>query len=229
LRLDSQLSEQVLTAPWRILFDVTRLDRLKVWEIRLNEVLAEFSQALRTYGYIDLNLCGIAVLSAATIHRIKTEKLLQGDVPPKPKPKPEIDILPPIELPFKPELMTATIQEIVTALQKALSQSADRKSETVPPQVQENRIVLAEFLVKIEEELERFVEKLYQIFQQTDMISFTQLVKDMSKLDAAKTFILLLFAAARKFVVLIQFDGADDLQILKGEVLGADGGQQNAR
>ncbi|MEM2024665.1 MAG: hypothetical protein QXG69_07785, partial [Candidatus Caldarchaeum sp.] len=120
-------------------------------------------------------------------------------------------------------------QEIVTALQKALSQSADRKSETVPPQVQENRIVLAEFLVKIEEELERFVEKLYQIFQQTDMISFTQLVKDMSKLDAAKTFILLLFAAARKFVVLIQFDGADDLQILKGEVLGADGGQQNAR
>ncbi|MEM4189243.1 MAG: hypothetical protein QW544_01835 [Candidatus Caldarchaeum sp.] len=227
MRLDSPLAEQLLSAPWRILFDVTRLDRLKVWEVRLNEVLAQFSQALRTYGYIDLNLCGIAILSAATIHRMKTEKLLQGDVPPKPKPKPEIDVLPPIELPFKPELMTATIHEIVTALQRALSQSAQKKSEPVPPQVQENRIVLTEFLVKIEEELERFVEKLAQTFQQTDMISFMQLVKDMSKLDAAKTFILLLFAAARRIVVLIQFDGSDDLHVLRGEAFGAGGGQQN--
>ncbi len=225
MRLDNQLAGQILSSPWRILFDITRLDRLKVWEVSLNEVLAGFSQALRTYGYIDLNLCGIAVLSAATIHRIKTEKLLQGDEPPKPKPKPEINVLPPIEMPFKPELMTATIQEIVTALQKALSQSISKKTEATHPQVQENRLVLAEFLVKIEEELEKFVEKLATIFNDKDTITFTQLVKDMSKLEAAKTFILLLFAAARRIVLLFQPDDGNDLYIIWGGGVGTNGGQ----
>lgn len=213
----------VLASPWRILFDVTRLDRVKVWEVRLNEVLHEFSQALRRHGYIDLNLCGIAVLSAATIHRIKTEKLLQGDVPPKPKPKPEINVLPPIELPFKPELMTATIQEVVSALQKALTQSARRTSEAAPPQIQENRLVLTEFLVRIEEELEKFIAKLQTLFLKKDTISFSELVRDASKLEAAKTFILLLFAAARRVVYLYQADEHEELIVLRGELYGPSG------
>ncbi|MEM0384461.1 MAG: hypothetical protein QXV27_06425 [Candidatus Caldarchaeum sp.] len=223
MRLDSLFDEELSSSPWRILFDVTRLDRLKVWEVKLNEVLQEFSQVLRRQGYIDLNLCGIAVYSAATIHRIKTEKLLQGDVPPRPKPRPEISVLPPIELPFKPELMTATIQEVVSALQKALAQSAQRKSEAVPPQIQENRLVLTDFLVKIEEELEMFVARLRLLFQQREVISFSELVKDASKLEAAKTFILLLFAAARRIVYLYQPEEMEELQVLRGELSGPSG------
>ncbi len=223
--MDSKLAEQILSSPWRILFDVTRLDRLKVWEVRLNEVLEGFSQALRSYGHIDLNLCGIAVLSAATIHRIKTEKLLQGDGPPKPKPRPEINVLPPIEIPFRPELMTVTIQEIVTALHKALSQSIHKKTEAVNMQVQEDRLVIAEFLVKIEEELEKFIGKLAAIFKDRDKITFAQLVKDMPRLEAAKTFILLLFAAARGVISLLQHDDEKDLYIIWGEGVGEACGQ----
>jgi len=226
LRLDNGFAEQLMTAPWRILFDVTRLDRVKVWEVRLSEVLTEFAQVLRVQGYIDFNICGIAVHSAAIIHRIKSEKLLQADQPPKPKPKPEINIMPPIELPFKPELITATLQEIVTALQKALSQSGRSKTEAAPPQIMENRLILNEFIVKIEEELDKFLEKLREIFSVRTSITFSELVEGMPRLEAAKTFILLLFAAARRYVMLLQADEFSDLVILGGELFGASDGQQ---
>ncbi|MCS7110139.1 MAG: hypothetical protein NZ956_01540 [Candidatus Caldarchaeum sp.] len=215
------MAEQLMTAPWRILFDVTRIDRIKVWEVRLAEVLNEFAKALRTQGYVDFNLCGIAVHSAAVIHRIKSEKLLQADEPPKPKPKPEISVLPPVELPFKPELLTATVQEIVTALQKALSQSARKKTEAIPPQIQENRLILDQFIVKIEEELDKFLEQLRHLFAIQSSVCFSDLVTGLPRLEAAKTFILLLFAAARRYVLLLQSDDASDLVVLPGELLGA--------
>ncbi|MCS7133448.1 MAG: hypothetical protein NZ921_01415 [Candidatus Caldarchaeum sp.] len=223
--MENDLMEQLMSAPWRILFDVTRLDRVKVWEVQLGEVIDEFARALRMQGYVDFNLCGIAVHSAAVIHRIKSEKLLQGDVPPKPKPKPEITVLPPIELPFKPELLTATVQEIVTALQKALSQSARRKTDAVPPQIQENRLILDQFMVKIEEELDSFLEKLRKIFANRPSITFSELVESLPRLEAAKTFILLLFAAARRHVLLLQSDDGFDLIVLVGELLGPNGGR----
>ncbi|MCS6785312.1 MAG: hypothetical protein NZ581_08990, partial [Candidatus Caldarchaeum sp.] len=163
----------------------------------------------------------IAVHSAAVIHRIKSEKLLQADEPPKPKPKPEINVLPPIELPLKPELLTATVQEIVTALQKALSQSARKKTEVIPPQIQENRLILDQFIVKIEEELDKFVEKLRHLFATRSSVYFSELVSGLPRLEAAKTFILLLFAAARRYVLLLQSDDASDLVVLPGELLGA--------
>jgi len=167
-----------------------------------------------------LNFCGVAVLSAATIHRIKTEKLLQADEPPKPKPKPEITILPPVELPFKPEIFAATINEIVTALRKALLQATQKKDYTVQPQVQENRIILTNFLVKIEEELEIFLKMLKELLTSRDSLFFSELVKDKSRLEAAKTFILLLFAAARRHVFLLQNDEGSEFIILKGDMLG---------
>jgi segregation and condensation protein A len=122
---------------------------------------------------------------------------------------------------LRPEVVTATIQEVVTALQRALAQAAREKTSTVPPPVQENRLILADFLVKIEEELGRFLERLAEIFSQRDMITFSELVKGLPRIEAAKTFILLLFAAARHVVFLSQTEDQNDLIVLKGV---ADGG-----
>jgi segregation and condensation protein A len=122
---------------------------------------------------------------------------------------------------LRPEVVAATIQEVVTALQRALAQAAREKTSTVPPPVQENRLILADFLVKIEEELGRFLERLAEIFSQRDMITFSELVKGLPRIEAAKTFILLLFAAARHVVFLSQTEDQNDLIVLKGV---ADGG-----
>ncbi len=204
-------------SPWKILLDVTRLDKIKVWEVKLAQILREFSMALKKQGYIDFNLCGIAILSAATIHRIKTQRLLQQDEPPTPKPRPEMLIPPPIQLPFKPEVVTTTLQELVEALQEALIQAAQEKAKTTPPAVQENRIALADFIVKIEKELGEFIEYLMRLLEERGSILFSELVRGKPKLEAAKIFILLLFAAARGYVLLLQQDeSSPDLLIARG-------------
>jgi segregation and condensation protein A len=198
---------------------VTRLERVKVWEIQLSTILREFTQMLRQQGYIDLNAAGIAILSAATIHRIKTEKLLAGDEPPAPHPKPELIIPPAIMLPVKPEVITSTIEELVHALKTALTQASSRQADTVQPQVVEHRLVLTDFLIKIEQELENFLALLDSLLAQRYSILFSEMVRGKSKIEAAKIFILLLFAAARGRVLLLQEDESEDLTIVGAGVV----------
>ncbi len=215
-----QLDRPLWTAsPWKVLFDVTRLERVKVWEVELSTILREFTQMLRQSGYIDLNAAGIAILSAAIIHRIKTEKLLEGDEPPTPKPKLELFIPPAISLPVKPEVITSTIEELVKALKTALEQASVRQADTVQPEVEEHRLVLSDFLVKIEQELENFIAFLDSLLSERHSILFSELVNGKTKLEAAKIFILLLFAAARGRVLLLQDDGSEDLTIVGAGVV----------
>ncbi|MDJ0269659.1 MAG: hypothetical protein NXY59_03745 [Aigarchaeota archaeon] len=142
---------------------------------------------------------------------------MQQDEPPTPKPKPEMLIPPPIQLPFKPEVVTTTLQELVEALQEALIQAAQEKAKTTPPAVQKNRIALADFIVKIEKELGEFIEHLMRLLEERGSILFSELVRGKPKLEAAKIFILLLFAAARGYVLLLQQDeSSPDLLIARG-------------
>jgi hypothetical protein len=93
---------------WRVLFDVTRLDRVKPWQIKLVEVLRALMEELEKIGLIDLNSCGVAAYSAATIHRMKTELLLKADKPRSVEDDLRRGIMvvpPPIDLPCMPEFM----------------------------------------------------------------------------------------------------------------------------
>jgi len=144
-----------MDSPWRILLDVTKLERIKVWEVQLTRVLRDFTKYLQERGYVDFNLCGIVVLSAATIHRIKTQRLLQQDSPPQPREAPNLIIPEPIQVPFKPETYTTTLRELVEALHEALMQVVTEKTSRTGYVVEESRVELAEFLINFEEELEK--------------------------------------------------------------------------
>ncbi|MEM1944500.1 MAG: hypothetical protein QW756_02400 [Nitrososphaerota archaeon] len=184
---------------------------MKVWEIQLTSILREFTQVLRQRGYVDLSAAGIAILSAATIHRVRTEKLLEGDEPPAPKPKPDLLIPQAITLPVKPEVITSTIEELVQALHKALSEASEKRADTIQPQVEEHRLILSDFLIRIEEELEEFLALLDSVLAQRATILFSELVRGKPKIEAAKIFILLLFAAARGRILLLQNDESPDM------------------
>jgi len=205
-----------MESPWKILLDITKIDRIKVWEVKLSKILREFTEFLKQQGYVDFNLCGIVVLSAATIHRIKTQRLLQSDNPPQPKPLPQLTIPEPIQLPFKPEAYTTTLQELVEALQDALMQVVSQKAVRTYNIQEESRIELRDFLINIEEELERFIEEIKTLLMSRGTVTFKELVMGMRKIDAAKTFILLLFAAARGVVLLMQEDESNDIVIMLG-------------
>lgn len=194
---------------WRVLFDVTRLNRIKPWQIKLVEMLRALMEELGKIGLIDLSSCGVVAYSAATIHRMKTELLLRADRPRivDDNLRKEMMIMPPpINLPCMPEFMVVTVDELIQALKDALSRSSQRNNDG-----DEERAFLAifdveldEFLIKLEERLEEFLDALRRIFGDKEITDLRSIFEGVDRLEAARRFILLLFAAARGDVELIE-------------------------
>jgi len=63
--------------PWRVLTDILELQKISPWELDLAELVNGFIGRLLTEEYIDLRICGRALLSAAILLRLKTEYLLE--------------------------------------------------------------------------------------------------------------------------------------------------------
>ncbi len=195
---------------WRVLFDVTKLGRVKPWQIRLVEVIRELMEELEKRSTIDLNSCGIAAYSAATIHRMKTELLLKADKPRVSDGEKSRGILivpPPVDLPCMPEFMVVAVNELIQALREVFTKSGRKNRE------EEEKALLAvfdvkmdEFLIKIEERLEEFLNGMRKIFKDKEIIDLRELFKNADRLEAARRFILLLFAAARGIVQLVEDD-----------------------
>ena len=196
---------------WRILFDVTKLNRVKPWQIRLVEMIRALMEELERRSFLDLGSCGVAACSAATIHRMKTELLLKADRPRVEDGGREREVLvvpPPVDLPCMPEFMVVTVNELIRALKEIFSK-ANRKNDGG----EEEKALLAvfdvkidEFLVKLEERLEEFLDGLRRIFGDKEIIGLSEVFEGVDKLEAARRFILLLFAAARGVVELIEDD-----------------------
>ena len=191
---------------WRILFDVTKLNRVKPWQIRLVEMIRALMEELERRSLLDLGSCGVAACSAATIHRMKTELLLKADRPRVEDGGREREVLvvpPPVDLPCMPEFMVVTVNELIRALREIFSK-ANRKNEKALLAVFDVKI--DEFLVKLEERLEEFLDGLRRIFGDKEIIGLNEVFEGVDKLEAARRFILLLFAAARGVVELIEDD-----------------------
>jgi len=224
------VAEKVITIwsdpRWRVLFDVTKLDRVKPWQINLVEAIRALMEELERRGMIDLNSCGVAVYSAATIHRMKTERLLKADVPPAPEDKRIGEVMlipPPIQLPYMPEFMVVTIGELIQALKTIFLKAEKRGVEGDRALLEVLDVKLDEFLVRIEERLEEFLDGLQRIFGDRDLIMARELFSGVDRLEAARRFILLLFAAARGIVELI---GDEECRLVAVRWSGGGGGSQ---
>ncbi len=191
---------------WRVLFDVTRLNRVKPWNVRLAEIVKALMEELQKLGLVDLQSCGVAAYSAATIHRMKSERLLRADIPRVLKERPSLLVPPPINLPMAPEFLTSTLTELIEALQKVLSKKRNGETVEQKPVLEAFDVKIDQFLLKLEERVEEFIKTLKEIFREKDEIEFTELVRNVDRLEAARRFILLLFAAARGVVELYQDD-----------------------
>jgi len=201
------MSEKTITIwsdpRWKVLFDVTRIEKVRPWEVNLVKIIRALIEELKKLEIVDLNPCGIALYSAATIHRLKAEKLLRLDMPSQPKEKPQLIIPHPIDLPMPPEFMILTIQDLAKSLESILYQKT--KTENAP-QVLQTFIDLSfeDYLVKLEERIEKFIDTLKDIFVEHEIIEFKALIEDVDRIEAVRRFILLLFAAARGVIEILQ-------------------------
>jgi len=209
-----------LRPPYLILYDLLRLHRIKPWDVDIADLLNAFMAEMKKNGYVDFSASGTALLSSSVVHRMKSEVVLKMEEPPKPPtPRPNEEIPPPLPFPLRFEYTSTSVVEILRTLQEALAteKAALEKKPFVlsPPSVFEQ---FDEFLANIEENIEDYYAQLIRLSIRGLPLSFRDLVKDKSLLEAVRVFIMLLFLANQNKIILTQDEQGTDLYIRLGEV-----------
>jgi len=199
---------------WKILLDVVRISKVDPWKVDLVRLLHKLEEALLRLE-INVRLAGVAVQSAAHIHLAKSKKLFEPVTPETHQEKPSLIVPPPVDIPVKSSLLATTLLDVVNALRSVILGLEEAKKETKFEQINID-IKLDEYLLKIEEELDRFISHLDSILGE-GTTTFSRLVGGMSRAERAKIFILMLFAASRGFVELYQDEETLDIIITRAK------------
>ena len=206
--------------PYLILFDLLRLHRVKPWDVDIAELLNSFMAQMKQNGFVDFSASGTALLSSSVVHRMKSEVVLKMEEPPKPPvPRPNDEVPPALPFPLRFEYTSTSVVEILRTLQEALAneQAALAKKPFIlsPPSVFEQ---FDQFLANIEENIETYYGHLIKLSIHGVPLSFKDLVKGQSLIEAVRVFIMLLFLANEKKIILTQNENDSDLYIRLGEV-----------
>jgi segregation and condensation protein A len=209
-----------LRPPYLILFDLLRLHRVKPWDVDIAMLLNSFLAEMKKGGYIDFSASGTALLSSSVVHRMKSELVLKMEEPPKPPvPKPNEQVPPPLPFPLRFEYTSTQVSEILQALQGVLENEKlilEKKPFILsPPSVFEQ---LDEFIANIEENLQDFYAEIIKLSIRGSPLSFWKMVEGKSLIEIVRVFIMLLFLANQKKILLTQQDLSADLLIRLGEV-----------
>ena len=212
-----------LRPPWNILFELNKLEKLTPWNVNISYLLRSFLSEMESTGKVDFRASGVALDSSALIYLMKSKLLLTLQEPPAP-PKPPPDFIPPpLFLPLRQELTSTTIQHLLSVLDEVLKgeklHRMDRVvSQPVLPAVSD---ILPQFDMSMAE-LELQMENLYTLLCEkvkgTGIIEFSTLIKGTARIEAVRTFILLLFMAQDRRVSLWQNEETEELYIAVGNL-----------
>ena len=203
--------------PLNLLIDPNAAKKKSPWEIHISELLDLFLQAIEKSEFLDLRAAGTAALTSATIYRFKVESLFLFEK--LQRERRTMDAVEPpqiVVMPFRYEVYSTTVDELFDALSRILQEivSSDREESTVSPSLLEGPPPNPEdYLITILSNLQAFARVLRERIGATGRIKFSDLVAGMPLIEAARTFILLLFVASNGTVVLDQ-EGDDGLMVV---------------
>ena len=151
---------------------------------------------------------------------MKSELVLKMEEPPKPPtPRPTEDVPPPLPFPLRFEYTSTSVAEILRTLQEVLTNEktilAKKPFVLSPPSVFEQ---LDEFLANIEENIQDFYAELIKLAIRGVPISFRRMMKNEPFIQIVRVFIMLLFLAHQKKVIIQQDEQSHDILIRLGEV-----------
>ena len=205
-----------LKAPYAVLFDLIHLHRVKPWDVNLAYLLDELLHEMRGRGFIDFSVSGTALLSSAILLRMKSELILKMEEPPKPPLERPTDFVPPpLSFPLRYESTTTSVEEVIKGLLEVLTAErmlpASAQLVLRTPEVFEQ---VDDFLVKIEENIKAFLQRLLSEAGSTrTKLSFLALLGKGDSLEAVRMFIMLLFLAVEGRVGLVQSLEFGDIEI----------------
>lgn len=188
-----------LRPPWMILFNLVKLRRMRPWDVKVSYLLNTLLAEMRRQGYLDFTASGIALLSSATVYRMKTELILKLEEPPPPPKKVEDFIPPPIQLPFRYEYTSTTIKSLLQALEEAMKGVGDGKPAKPEPILPEPAILeqLDQFMIDIENKIDEMYGKVAELARKMEIIPFSKIVTGLKRIEVIRSLILLLFLACR--------------------------------
>lgn len=213
-----------LHPPWDILFNLDKIQRINPWNIDIAFLLLSFLREMERKASIDFRASGVALDSSASIYLMKTNLLLKLEEPPKIEEKRrKIDFVPPpLVLPLRYELTTTTIKNLLKALDEVLRSEGLLSIKALPkpvlPPPPEVIPSVSVFLMEIEEEMEKLLNKMLMWARKGEIISFSKLIKGLEKIEAIKTFLILLFLAQKRKVTLWQQDDLGEIYVTLNEV-----------
>jgi segregation and condensation protein A len=201
--------------PLSILFEIHKLEKVLPWEVNISYLLAMFLEEMEQQGEVDFRASGVALESSSTIYLRKTKLLLKlEEPPPPPKTLPEF-IPPPMFLPLRYELSSTTIENLLNVLDEVLKGENIRPLKPEEPLLPTSEIIppVDLMLLQIEDHMKTIYDQLCQLVGTGELISFSKIVAGLEKLEAVKTFIILLFLAQRGKIGLWQEEEIEELYI----------------
>ena len=212
-----------LRPPWNILFEINKLEKLTPWNVNISYLLRSFLSEMERTGKVDFRASGVALDSSALIYLMKSKLLLTLQEPPAP-PKPPPDFIPPpLFLPLRHELTSTTIQNLLDVLDEVLKGEKLNRldkvvSQPVLPAVTDLLPQFDAFLAELEARMQTLYELLLEKVKGAGIIEFSTIIKGADRIEAVRTFILLLFLAQEGKVSLWQNEESEELYIAVGNL-----------
>ena len=209
-------SNKLSKAPLNLLVNPKTVRKGKPWEIDIADLLDLFLKQRITKNNPDLRLCGTAAFSSAVLYRFKVETLFYFEKLKVKRPRVSRSGPPSIiVLPFRYELYSTSIDDLITNLEKILEDVSRQdiekkdKSSLLQPDSEPD---FDQYIIKFEENVEDFKKELIAKLTNSDRMLFTELIKEKNLLEQSRAFLLLLFAAIDGIVTLEQLESPDTLE-----------------
>jgi chromatin segregation and condensation protein Rec8/ScpA/Scc1 (kleisin family) len=212
-----------LRPPWNILFELNKLEKLTPWNVNIAYLLRSFLSEMERTGKVDFRASGVALDSSALIYLMKSKLLLTLEEPPSPSKAPSDFVPPPLFLPLRHELTSTTIQNLLEVLDDVLKGEKLYRldkvvAQPILPAVSDILPQFDIFLAELELQMDRLYELLCEKVKGAGIIEFSTLIKGTTRIEAVRTFILLLFLAQGVKVSLWQNEETEELYIGVGNL-----------
>jgi len=204
--------------PWNVLFELNRLRNLRPWDVNIAFLLTTFLEEMEKRGEIDFRASGVILDSSSAIYLMKSKLLLELEKPPEPPKAPADFLPPPLLLPVRYELTSTTVQELLTVLDEVLKGehllALKPRTEPILPPPPEVLPPLDIYLMEIEKQMDKLYHALSRLASHGRFVLFSKVITGLERLEAVKTFIVLLFLAQKGDVSLWQNEEQTEIYIV---------------
>jgi chromatin segregation and condensation protein Rec8/ScpA/Scc1 (kleisin family) len=209
-----------LRQPWDVLFRENKLEKVSPWSIDLVLLLTTLLDEMEKVG-IDFRLAGTAIQSSVLIYLKKAEMLMKMEELPHPEQdKGDVYLPPALPLPFRFEHTTTTVNDLIDALEKALTERSQTLKPNLPvlPSPIPDFLDVEEYLLEIESRADDLLEEIVWRYKNSGAIRLSSLVYGQEWREIVRIFMMLLFLAQRLRIDLSQDEDEMDIVItLSGE------------